>query len=526
MHAKSANGTSDNFLGRHRWIGRIATLRGGDGMVDPVEKSEKISKAEFQRRVPELRSRLLDAQFALQRARRPVVVIIAGMDGAGKGEVVHRLNEWLDPRGVDTVAFWAKTADEEEHPRFWRYWRVLPARNRVAILFGSWYTGPIIRRVYGKIGRAQFRTQLERIRFHENMLVEDGYVMVKIWLHLGRKAQRKRLKEMEKQPMGIWKVNPTNWEHHSLYDEFSNVSHSVMEETHVEAAPWHIIAAKNDASRDLAVGEVLVQTMENIAAEVRPKPEPIAPYVGASGPSILDAVDLTSRLNEANYQKQLKKYQKRVDRLMWEAHERKKSAILVFEGWDAGGKGSAIRRVTNALDPRLFRVIPVAAPTEEELSQHYLWRFWKHVPQAGRMTIFDRSWYGRVLVERIEKLASPAEWRRAYSEIRDFEAQLVEHGVMVSKFWLHISPEEQAKRFANRQETPWKQHKITPDDWRNREKWDEYEVAVNDMISETNTPASQWNIVPGNDKRFARIQILKTVVQMLENCLTPDGKND
>ncbi|MGY8675392.1 MAG: hypothetical protein ACKVHO_22705 [Verrucomicrobiia bacterium] len=211
---------------------------------------------------------------------------------------------------------------------------------------------------------------------------------------------------------------------------------------------------------------------------------------------------------------------------MWEAHERKKSALLVFEGWDAGGKGSAIRRVTNALDPRLFRVIPVAAPSEEELSQHYLWRFWKHVPQAGRMTIFDRSWYGRVLVERIEKLASPVEWQRAYSEIRDFESQLVEHGVMVAKFWLHISPEEQAKRFAKRQETPWKQHKITPDDWRNREKWDEYEVAVNDMVSETNTPASQWNIVAGNDKRFARIQILKNVVQMLEKCLTPDGKND
>ncbi len=494
-------------------------------MLESVEKIEKVSKSDFQRRVPELRSRLLDAQFALQRAKRPVIVIIAGMDGAGKGEVVHRLNEWLDPRGVDTNAFWAKTTEESERPRFWRYWRVLPSRNRIAIYFGSWYTGPIIRRVYGKVGRSQFRNQMEHVRFHENMLIEDGYVIVKIWLHLGRKAQRKRLRELEKQPIGFWRVNPTNWEHHSLYDEFANVSHTVMELTHTEAAPWNVLDAKSDATRDLAVGEILADAMETAAAKRKSIPKAEA-HTNDRDKSVLENVDLSKKLGAKDYQKQLRKYQYQLDRLMWQAYERKRSAVLVFEGWDAAGKGSAIRRVTNALDPRLFRVIPVAAPTEEELSQHYLWRFWKHVPPGGRLTIFDRSWYGRVLVERIEQLASPTEWQRAFAEIRDFEQQLIDHGIMVSKFWLHISQDEQAKRFAKRENTPWKRHKITEEDWRNRAKWSEYETAVSDMVAETNTGAAPWHIVPGNDKRFARIAILKHVVKMFERQLATKGEDE
>ena len=193
--------------------------------------------------------------------------------------------------------------------------------------------------------------------------------------------------------------------------------------------------------------------------------------------------------------------------------------ILALEGWDAAGKGGAIRRVTHALDARMYRVIPIAAPTDEERAHHYLWRFWRHLPRLGRITIYDRTWYGRVLVERAEGFASEAEWMRAYKEINEFEEQLTEHGIVLVKYWLHISADEQLERFKERETAPWKQYKITPEDYRNREKMNLYEQAASDMIARTSTEFSPWTLVEANDKRYARIKVLRTLCDRLDAAL-------
>jgi polyphosphate kinase 2 (PPK2 family) len=195
----------------------------------------------------------------------------------------------------------------------------------------------------------------------------------------------------------------------------------------------------------------------------------------------------------------------------------------MFEGWDAAGKGGAIRRVTAALDARDYKVIPIAAPTDEEKAHHYLWRFWRHLSKAGRVTIYDRSWYGRVLVERIEGFASTEEWMRAYSEINDFEEQLIDSGMVLGKFWVHITKEEQAARFEARAQIPWKAWKLTEEDWRNRDKWDAYESAVNDMIERTSTRKAPWTLIEGNNKHFARVKVLETVCEKLETALKARG---
>ena len=236
-------------------------------------------------------------------------------------------------------------------------------------------------------------------------------------------------------------------------------------------------------------------------------------------PTVLDSVDLTQRLGRARYKDRLDKLQDRLQDLGWQAYLEKRSVVALFEGWDAAGKGSAIRRVTRAIDPRLFRLVQIAAPTDEERAHHYLWRFWRQLQRDGRCTFFDRSWYGRVLVERVEGFASPAEWRRAYGEINQFEEQLADHGIIVMKFWLHISPEEQERRFRLREQTPHKQHKLTEDDWRNRDRWHDYEIAVDQMVSHTSTRNAPWTLVSGNDKRYARVQILETFCETIEEAL-------
>ncbi len=215
----------------------------------------------------------------------------------------------------------------------------------------------------------------------------------------------------------------------------------------------------------------------------------------------------------------LSKLQQEINELSWEAYKQRRSVVLVFEGVDAGGKGGAIRRITSAVDARLYRTMSVAAPTDEEKAHHYLWRFWRHVPRAGHMIIYDRSWYGRVLVERVEGFASEADWRRAYSEINEFEEQLVENGAILLKFWLQVSDEEQLRRFQDREDTPYKRYKITDEDWRNREKGPEYKSAVNEMVARTSTEHAPWTLVEGDDKPYARVKVLTTVCDAMRKAL-------
>ncbi len=501
-------------------------------MFENAELGRTVTPEKYAVELPKLREKVLNAHFELRGKKFPVIVIVSGADGAGKGDLVHRLNEWLDPRGVETHAFWEPSDEECERPPYWRFWRAMPGRGRIGIFFGSWYTDPIVDRVFGKTKRSQFDSALDQIVAFEKMLAEDGALLVKLWLHLPKKEQKKRLKKLDKEG----RIAPDDWKNFKLFDEFAKVSERSLRRTHTDAAPWHVVEATDRRHRELAVGKILLDAilrrLKQAAAQAAAKeaakaaPAPVAVSVpepaklaAISVDSILDHVDLKQRLTDTEYEKSLAAQQAKLSKLAWAAHAKKRSMVLLFEGWDAAGKGSAIRRVTQAMDPRLYAVVGIAAPTDEERAQHYLWRFWRHLPRAGFTTFFDRSWYGRVLVERVEGFAPPADWGRAYGEINDFEEQLTAHGIVVNKFWVHISKQEQLRRFKERQTVAYKQYKITDEDWRNREKWEPYKLAVNDLVAKCSTEFAPWTLVAGNDKKFARVQILKTVVQSLEVAL-------
>lgn len=497
-------------------------------MFEAAELGHVLNQHDYDTGLPDLRARLLSAHFDLRGQKFPVIVIVSGADGAGKGELVHRLNEWLDPRGVETHAFWDASDEERERPPYWRFWRAMPGRGRIGIFFGSWYTAPIIRRVYSEIEKGDFESSLDRILAFEKMLTDDGAVIVKLWLHLPKREQKKRLKRLEREG----RIAPDDWKHYKCFDKFTKISERALRHTDAGSAPWHVIEATDRRYREFTAGSILLEAIQSrlapVAARLAKKPKskakaaapvPVSRKRTSKSDSILDHVDLSERLTDAEYARQLEAQQSKLSKLVWAAREKNRSMVMVFEGWDAAGKGSAIRRVTQAMDPRLYRVVGIAAPTDEERAQHYLWRFWRHLPRAGLTTIFDRSWYGRLLVERVEGFAPPEDWNRAYHEINEFEEQLAEHGIVVNKFWVHISAEEQLRRFKARQRVAYKQYKITEEDWRNRAKWPLYQAAVDDLVAHCSTDVAPWTLVAGNDKRFARVQILKTVVKRLEAAL-------
>jgi polyphosphate:AMP phosphotransferase len=489
-------------------------------MFEAAELGHEISRSDYAKEVPSLRAELLQAQRNLLEAKVPLILVVSGADGAGKSETVNRLHEWFDPRGLETHVFGPLTDEERDRPDYWRFWLSLPARGRVGMFFGSWYTDPIIRRTYRKSSGAEFDRSLSRIEFFEQELAQDGALIVKLWLHLSKKQQKKRLTRLEKNKQTRWRVSPIDWKHFKLYDRFVKYSEEALQRTDTGFAPWTVIEASDDRYREITVGRTLLEAIRKRLAQKTV----VVPEVTQSLPpgdlvSVLDRVDLKKTVDEKEYSRRLAKLQARVNELSRRAWEKKVSSVLVFEGWDAAGKGGTVRRLTAAMDARLYRVVPIAAPTDEERARQYLWRFWRHIPRAGRVTIFDRSWYGRVLVERVEGFAREDEWKRAFHEINEFEDQLCEHGMMVTKFWVHISKDEQLRRFKERQKTEFKQYKITDEDWRNRKQWDAYEQAINEMVVRTRTRGAPWVIVAGNDKRYARIQVLETVCRRLEKAL-------
>jgi polyphosphate:AMP phosphotransferase len=488
-------------------------------MFETAELNRKISKEEFDAEEPKLRTALLAAQERLKEADFSVILVIGGVDGAGKGETVNLLHEWMDARWMDTHAFGPPSDEERERPPYWRFWRVLPARGRMGVFFGSWYTDPIVQRAFGEIKKVAFDAALQRINGFEKMLVDDGTLVIKWWFHLSEKAQAKRLKSLEKDPATRWRVTKTDWKHFRMYDKFRRASERALRETSTGEAPWLVIEGTDHRYRSLtAARDLLERLTARLEAGPRPRPAPPA-RVERDHKTILDTLDLSRKLTDAKYDRELEHWQGRLNLLWREAKEHDRSAVLVFEGWDAAGKGGAIRRITPALDARDYRVIAIAAPTDEEKARHYLWRFWRHVPRARRMAIFDRSWYGRVLVERVEGFAREDEWRRGYAEINQFEEQLAEHGVVLIKYWLHIDAAEQLRRFQEREHTDFKRYKITEEDYRNREKMNEYELAANEMMERTNTEYAPWVLVEANDKKYARIKILKTLCGRLEKAV-------
>ncbi|MCB2102382.1 MAG: polyphosphate:AMP phosphotransferase [Rhodobacterales bacterium] len=511
-------------------------------MFEAAELGRKVSKKEFDAAAPALRMDMVDVQQRLRQADFPVILVFAGVDGAGKGRSVNLLNEWMDPRWIRSLAYDAASQEEQERPRYWRYWRDLPAKGEIGAFLSAWYSNPILDHVHDRIDRADLDTRLERIATFEKTLADDGALILKFWMHLSKDQQKKRLKRLEKDPHQSWRVTKKDWRNFKRYDRFIAAAERTIMRTSTGRAPWMIVEGADHRYRALTVlttiRDAINKQLENrrTEAEVRrqitakpapkkakaAKPDPETPTAADTlihQPTILDRLDMTQSVSRDDYSRLLKVERARLNTLFQKAKAKDISSLLVFEGWDAGGKGGSIRRMMAALDARDYRVLPFAAPTDEEKAQHYLWRFWRCMPRAGRVTVFDRSWYGRLLVERVEGFATESEWGRAYGEINDFEAQLVEHGDVLVKYWLNITKDEQEARFKNRDVTPYKRWKLTDEDWRNREKWDLYEQAVNDMVERTSTLTAPWTLVEANDKRFARLKVIRTFSEALEKRL-------
>ena len=335
---------------------------------------------------------------------------------------------------------------------------------------------------------------------------------------------KERLKALEKDPQHSWKLSPLDWKQSEVYDRFVHYGERVLRRTSRDYAPWYVVEGADERYRALTVGRILLEGLQAaLATGARQAPaarrtagvEPGQPWPAG-------LLDLGQYLDKDAYKEQLAAEQARLAGLIRDKRFRQHSLVAVFEGNDAAGKGGAIRRVTDALDPRQYHIVPIAAPTEEERAQPYLWRFWRHIPARRQFTIFDRSWYGRVLVERIEGFCAPADWLRAYGEINDFEEQLSEYGIIVVKFWLAIDKQTQMERFQGARENPYKRYKITEEDWRNRDKWDQYVDAVGDMVDRTSTEIAPWTLVEANDKRFARVKVLRTINDAIEAAYKKD----
>jgi polyphosphate:AMP phosphotransferase len=492
-------------------------------MFESAELGHKIDKATYEAEVPKLREALLDAQMELaKQSKFPVIILIGGVDGAGRGETVNLLNEWMDPRFLQTHGMGEPSDEELDRPMMWRFWRALPPKGRIGIFLGSWYTWPILNRVRGVTKNAELDQSLERAKRLEKMLVDEGALVLKFWMHLSKEKQKKRLQSLEKDPKTRWRVTKRDWEHYNMYDKFSAVNERVIRHTSTAVAPWTIVEGYDPRYRSLTVGKIILDAIQKRLKDAEKKPAAITappPIPSIDQLNVLKTLDLKQKLDKKKYETELEKYQGRLALLTRSPKFGKITVLAMFEGNDAAGKGGAIRRITGALDARQYNIVPIAAPTEEERAQPYLWRFWRHVPRKGRVIIFDRSWYGRVLVERVEKFCSEADWMRAYSEINDFEAQLERHDIVVVKFWLAISKDEQLRRFKEREKIGFKRFKITEEDWRNRDKWDDYERAVCDMVDRTSTEIAPWTLVEANDKNFARIKVLKTLCDRIEAAL-------
>jgi polyphosphate:AMP phosphotransferase len=495
-------------------------------LLKTLETGQPVSKSAWKEASATLRQQLLDAQHRLlQSGRSSLLILVHGVDGAGRGETVNLFNEWMDPRHIRTEAFGPLSAIERQRPPMWRYWQVLPPKGHIGVLYGSWYSDPIASQMTDTDAPEGLLHRLAYIRRFEQMLVSEGVVLLKFWFHLSKKAARERMKLLASDPRTAWRVTEQERERLQHHEAFVQAAEDVMAATHTDAAPWHLIDGADPAFRSLAASRHVLAALEHMLAmppRMAAQPESLVESgasVSQTQPNRLFWSDANRTLKRKTYDEELERLQGRLALLSRDPRMQQRSLVLVFEGMDAAGKGSTIRRLTHAWDARFYRVVPVAAPNENERAQPYLWRFWRYIPPHGKAVIFDRSWYGRVLVERAEGYCSPVDWQRAYDEINAYEEELSQSGAVIVKFWLAISPEEQLKRFKAREVTPHKNYKITEDDWRNREKWPLYERAVEQMVDRTSTRMAPWHIVASDDKLWSRIEVLRLLCERLEGAL-------
>ena len=490
-------------------------------MLEKIDLSKKVDKKTYRRVMDEAEEKLGLLQRECKDAGIPVILVFEGMGAAGKGVQINRLIQALDPRGFDVYACDRPTEVEQMRPFLWRYWTKMPAKGRIAVFDRSWYRSVQVDRFDGLTPEDKLGDAYQDILSFEKQLCDDGTVIMKFFLYIDKDEQKRRFKKLEGSKETSWRVTDEDWNRNKYFGRYLKMNEEMLEKTDTDYAPWVIIEAVDKDYAALKIASTVMDRLEYELEHSRPEEEKTAQGQEAKirerfKNGVLSGIDLSKSLTEEEYKTRLKKLQKRLAELHSELYRLRIPVVIGFEGWDAGGKGGAIKRLTSNLDPRGYRVNPTAAPNDIEKVHHYLWRFWNNVPKAGHIAVFDRTWYGRVMVERIEGFCSEAQWRRAYQEINEMESHMANAGAVVLKFWLHIDKDEQERRFRERQANPAKQWKITDEDWRNREKWDQYEEAVNEMLIRTSTTYAPWIVVEGNDKRYARVKVLQTVVDALE----------
>ncbi len=488
-------------------------------MLDTVDLAPKLTKSKYKELKTGLELKLGDLQRNARKLKIPIVVVFEGLEASGKGTQINKLLLALDPRGFNVNPTHPANDEERRKPFLWRFWTKIPEGGRIAIFDRSWYGRFLVERMDKTISEQEWVRAYGEIRSFERQLVDAGTVIVKFFLHISKGEQRKRFRKLQSSPATAWRITDYDWQKHENYHTCLTVAKEMLKETHSEFARWTPIAAENWRFANIKIFKTVIEAVEGRIRQLEDgdastPPTPLK--LGRTPSGLLKKVDLSRSMETSDYRKALKKYQARIENLEFEVFRRRIPVVLVYEGWDGAGKGGNIKRLVEHMDPRGYEVIPIAAPNDIELNHHYLWRFWNRMPKTGHMAIFDRSWYGRVLVERIEGFCTKTEWKRAYREINEMEEHLTNFGTVLLKFWMHVDKTEQLNRFKDRKKNPHKRWKLGDEDWRNREKWDEYEEAVEEMIHRTSIPDAPWVIVESNSKYYARIKVLKTVTRKLE----------
>ena len=464
----------------------------------------------------ELEKNLSALQQQIRNKKLPVIILLEGWGASGKGTLIKDMIKMLDPRFFKVHSTMPASETERRYPMMKRFWEDIPEYGTISVLDRSWYQELAIAKMEDGISADEYARRIHTVNTFERQLSDDGYLIVKFFLHISQKEQKKRFLKLKEDSSTKWRVTELDKMRHKNYGEYYKQFDDMLTKTNTPHCPWRIIDTTDRGFTRFQVFNILVSQITNaVNTERTPSAviEETSHQFELAPCKKLAEVKLENKsLQPTKYVDELKKAQKELAKLHGKIYKKKLSVILLFEGWDAAGKGGAIKRVSYALDPRGYEAVPIAAPDKHELNHHYLWRFWNHLPKSGHITIFDRSWYGRVMVERLEGFTPPDRCAMAYREINEFEGELTDEGILILKFWMQIDKDEQLKRFNDRLNTPEKQWKITDEDWRNREKWDQYEEAVNEMIAKTSTKAAPWNIIEANDKLYARIKVMNIII--------------
>ena len=486
-------------------------------MLEDYVKAMRPEDEELAAGIKDAREALNACQMKIKEAGLPVMVIFEGWGAAGKGSVLGKVIRNIDPRFFKVKTYAAPTEEEKRYPFLYRYIKDIPEKGKFTFYDTYWMEEITDARMDGSMSDAEYEERIDSINRTERTLVDNGYLVMKFFFHIGKKEQKKRLDELLADKDTKWRVDKSDLYENKHYDESLKVYDNYLKDTNSPTAPWYIIDAKDKKFAELQVLEFLISGIDT-ALKNKDLAVPILQntYKLKKTPKLKEIELKGKTLTEEEYDQRLDELQKELRQLHYKLYRKKIPVIIAYEGWDAAGKGGNIKRITGALDPRGFEVLPIASPEPHEKARHFLWRFWTRLPKTGHIAIFDRTWYGRVMVERIEGFCSENDWQRAYNEINEFEKELSDWGAVVIKFWVQIDKRTQLKRFKERQATPEKQWKITDEDWRNREKWNQYEGAIDEMIQKTSTEFAPWYILESVDKKYARIKALEIVIDRIK----------